>query len=69
MTADDGFVYNVCILAIDRANAHRLNFARTLGIQLKSSRNQIHDQVEFITQNLACHIEVLMRTSNQVGST
>ena len=68
MTADDGFVYNVCVLAIERANTHRLNFARTLGMQLKSSRNQIHDQVEFIAQNLACHIEVLMRTSNQVES-
>ena len=69
MTADDGFVYNVCVLAIDRANMHRLNFSRTLGIQLKSSRNQIHDPLEFINQNLACHVEVLMRTSNQVDNT
>ena len=68
MTADDGFVYNVAVLAIDRAVTHRLSFARTLALQLKAPRNRIHDPVEFIAENLACHVEVLMRTSNQVDA-
>ena len=63
MTADDGFVYNVAILAIDRAILHRKHFARTLDMQLRSPRNQDHDTMELIQSNLACHIQVLMRTS------
>ena len=63
MTADDGFVYNVAILAIDRAILHRKNFARSLEMQLRSPRSQDLDTMEFIQSNLACHIQVLIRTS------
>lgn len=67
-TADDGFVYNVALLAIDRALSHHLNFARTLAMQFQSPHNQQHDPLEFISQNLACHVEVLMRTANHVDT-
>ena len=63
MKAEDGFVYNVSLLALDRAVSHRLQFIRSLQFQLRNPRNQgdsewIH---EFIAGNLACHIEVLIR--------
>jgi hypothetical protein len=34
MSADDGFVYNVAVHALDRAIAHRRNFVNSLKAQL-----------------------------------
>lgn len=64
MTADDGFVYNVAVLAIDRAISHRQNFVTSLRMQLECPRNRTLDTMEFIAGNLSCHIEVLMRTAS-----
>ena len=66
MTADDGFVYNVAVLAIERSLFHRSNFVRSLAIQLQARRNHSQDAIEFIKENLACHVDVLIRTSNSV---
>lgn len=37
MVADDGFVYNVCALALDRALFHRAGLVRTLGAQYQQA--------------------------------
>jgi hypothetical protein len=64
MTADDGFVYNVAVLAIDRAISHRQNLASSLKVQLQCPRNRSLDPFEFISGNISCHVEVLMRTAS-----
>ena len=67
-SADDGFVYNIAILSIERAISHRLRFVQTLAMQLQAPQNQLHDPLEFISENLACHVEVLMRVANHVDN-
>jgi hypothetical protein len=63
VTADDGFVYNTAVLALDRAIMHRHNFVTSLAAQLQCPRNASLDPMDFITRNLTCHLEVLMRTA------
>lgn len=63
-TAADGLFYNVSILALERALFHRITFRRSLEYDLGQSRNHAFDQWQFIQSSLACHIDVLMHTSN-----
>ena len=66
LTAPDGFIYNVSLLALHRSLYHRCNLVRSISMQLRNARNAIPDEYDFVQQNLACHIEVLVRTANNV---
>lgn len=64
MRASDGFVYNTCLLAIDRALFHRRGFVRVLEGQLRSGSQSPDDVPGFVETSLLCHVEVLMHTGN-----
>ena len=64
----DGFLYNACILALERAVFHHVGFARSLDAQMRAPRNQLFDPMEFIRTSLACHVEVLMSTASTVAA-
>lgn len=66
--AVDGFIYNAVVLSLERAIFHRLAFVRSLESQLRAPRNAAFGVAEFVESSLACHIEVLIRTTN-VGLT
>ena len=67
--ASDGFVYNCCLLAIDRALFHRSNLIRVMDAQLRDAcagapaRGGALDVAAFVETTVACHLEVLMRTA------
>ena len=61
--ATDGFVYNIAVLALERALFHRRTFSQSLDSQLRAPRNASFDPLEFVATSLACHVEVLMRTA------
>jgi hypothetical protein len=65
--AADGFVYNCCVLAIDRALFHRCNLVRVIDAQLRDrragERGAPLDVCAFVDNTVACHLEVLMRTA------
>lgn len=62
--ADDGFVYNCALLALERAVFHRKSFMQTIEHQLHTARST-SNPVDIITNSLACHIEVLIKTSRE----
>lgn len=64
LTARDGFVYNACVLALERMLHHKAGFARSLFAQLAAPLPTTADRCAFIDSSLACHVEVLIRTAN-----
>lgn len=61
--AVDGFLYNCTLLAIERSLCHRRSLVQSLFTQLRAPRNRHFETLEFIRTTVACHVEVLMRTS------
>ena len=65
--AMDGFVYNTCLLAIDRSLSHKQSFIDVLKIDLHNqirrgaSSDRMHTLIE---EQLACHIDTLIHTSH-----
>jgi hypothetical protein len=70
LTARDGFLYNTCVLALERMLHHKMQFASSLRVQLASSHRAAlpRDRSEFIASSLACHVDVLMHTANVVDT-
>ena len=66
MLADDGFVYNVCALALERALFHRMGLVRSLAAEVqRASARGAEDSIDERVKNiLACHVEVLMRAAH-----
>lgn len=58
----DGFLYNTCVLALDRMLHDRRQFAHTLAVQLASQHGDPPDTHDFVQMCLACHVEVLQHT-------
>lgn len=58
--ASDGLVYNVSVLAIERAIHSRRLLVRSISAQLRDCRPDT--EVETIKTIVACHVEVLMRS-------
>ena len=72
LVASDGFVYNCCILALDRMIHRKQTFARMLATQwflhTRASQQQHQrctttDLADFVQLRLAGHIEVLMKAA------
>ena len=61
-------MYNVALLALHRSLFHRLNFIRALAAQLRTQRIPPENEYDAIQEHLTCHIEVLIRTSNNVDA-
>ena len=64
LTSMDGFVYNTCLLSLERMLHHKGNFVRTLQNQLAIMQHRSHMLTDFIDSSLACHVDVLIHTSN-----
>lgn len=64
--ASDGLVYNVCVLAIERAIHSRRFLVQTIAVQLRDCRPGA--DLDLIKTALACHVEVLMRSGGVVQS-
>ena len=62
LTSLDGFVYNTCLLPLDRMIEHKLGFARALRRELSSVRRGV-SSYEDVLSSLACHVEVLIHTA------
>ena len=62
MVADDGFVYNVCALALERALFHRMGLVRSLTTEInRAAARGAEESVDERVKNIvACHLEVLM---------
>lgn len=60
----DGFLYNTCLLAIERSIRHKQSFVRALAVELLHSRRRRVVSNTFIAERLACHIDVLIHTSH-----
>jgi hypothetical protein len=67
LLAEDGFIYNCALLSLERAIHHRRLFQRTLDAQLRYASADT-DVVEMIRTNLACHVEVLIKTRQEPGA-
>jgi hypothetical protein len=67
LSAEDGFVYNCAVLALERAIHHRRLFQHTLNAQLRHAAADT-DVHELIRTNLACHVEVLIKTRQGPGA-
>lgn len=65
LTARDGFVYNTCVLPLERMLHHKQNFANSLHLQLSTlHRSGPYDRCAFIDSSLACHVDVLIHTAH-----
>lgn len=64
LTAKDGFIFNTCLLSLHRMIFQKASFAESLHAQLQLHRNPPLDRCSFISSSLACHVDVLMHTSN-----
>jgi hypothetical protein len=60
----DGFLYNTCLLAIERSIRHKQSFVRVLAIELNNSRQRRVVSETFIAERIACHVDVLIHTSH-----
>lgn len=72
LTARDGFVYNTCILSLDRMLDHKLRFADTLATQIALQRRLWPattglSDVDVVASSLACHVDVLVHTARVVA--
>ena len=68
--ADDGFVYNVCALALERALFHRMGLVRILMAKTEHAMAAGREDTigDMMRSTLACHIEVLMRAAHHQES-
>lgn len=76
LSAVDGFLYNTCILSLERMLHHKINFVHTLREQLAvvtsshrpnaGRRPTVIDRADFIASSLACHVDVLIHTANHL---
>jgi hypothetical protein len=67
LTAADGFVYNTCVLALERMLRHKRSLVQSIKQQLGSRhRSRMFDRCDFIDSCLACHVDVLIHTANHV---
>ena len=57
----DGFVYNTCVLPLERMLHHRLGFVHNVAAQLAMEPGT--DACDLIENWLSCHVDVLMHTS------
>lgn len=64
LTAADGFLYNTCLLSLDRMLFHKRNFVKMLQSQLAIMQHREHMLMDFIDSTLACHVDVLIHTPN-----
>jgi hypothetical protein len=65
--AMDGFLYNTCLLAIDRSLTHKQSFMDGLKIDMHNQirRGATSDQLSRLIEDyLACHVDVLLHTSH-----
>ena len=65
--ATDGFVYNTCLLAIDRSLSHKQTFMDVLKVDVHNQirRGATTDRMNtLIEEQLACHIDTLIHTSH-----
>lgn len=65
--AIDGFLYNTCVLSIERSLAHKRMFIRGLTNEMNIPRRRrsiSSSVISFIEERLACHIDVLIHTSH-----
>ena len=53
----DGFIYNTCLLALERMIYHKVMLARSIQLQLI---NVTTNQCALIDSMITCHIEVLL---------
>lgn len=71
LTARDGFVYNTCILSLERMLDHKLQFVNTLAVQLSVQRRGVWPAgavTDFVDSALACHVDVLRATARAVAA-
>lgn len=66
LTPFDGFVYNSCILALDRMIAHKVAMARSLAMQYHSLCPASADLADFVQQRLVVHLDVLLHSASAV---
>lgn len=66
LTAVDGFVYNACLLALDRMIHHKRQFTASLNAHLATRRTP--DRCDFIASSLACHVDVLIHTAQHAAA-
>ena len=64
LTSADGFLYNTCLLSLDRMLFHKENFVKMLQSQLAIMQHRESMLTDFIDSSLACHVDVLIHTSN-----
>jgi hypothetical protein len=80
MSASDGFVYNCCVLAIDRMINHKRALVRILAVQWQVHQSSFSsslsplcadvsaavDLADFVQQRLASHVEVLIHSASAI---
>ena len=60
LSAADGFVYNTCVVALERMLLHKLRLVDTLRDQLAHPSNADCDVTDVVRMSVDCHVEVLM---------
>lgn len=60
LNASDGFVYNTCLMAIERMLFHKGRLAESLREQLSVPENSGCDPCDFVRMSLDCHVDVLL---------
>jgi hypothetical protein len=72
LTARDGFVYNTCILSLERMLDHKLQFVHTLATQMSVQQRRgmwgAGAMTDFVDSALACHVDVLRATARAVAA-
>lgn len=66
LTPSDGFVYNSCILALDRMIVHKVAMARSLATQYHGFCSASTDLADFVQQRLMAHVDVLLHSASAV---
>lgn len=61
----DGFLYNVCVLAIDRMIADKRSFATNLRVQVATA-DACTDVHALVQAAVACHVDVLIHASHVI---
>ena len=68
LTPSDGFVYNSCILALDRMIAHKTTMARYFASQCRHEHSipPGMDLADVVQQRLSVHLEVLLHSGSTI---